>query len=100
MREIRLYHPHTTAVDVSSALAWCEGGDDPSRVVSIAGAGSRRHRMTGDLVIYTVVALGVLLLMAGPSQRRRRASAGPAGRASRRTRYEICYTHGYQSGYR
>src|SRR2546421_3083731 len=85
MREIRLYHPHTTAVDVSSALAWCEGGDDPSRVVSIAGAGSRRHRMTGDLVIYTVVALGVLLLVAGASQRGKGPPAGESGSAKRRT---------------
>src|SRR2546429_95480 len=42
----------------------------------------------------------VLLLMAGPSQRRRRPSEGPGVRASRRTTYEMSYTHGYQAGYR
>jgi hypothetical protein len=56
--------------------------------------------MTWDLMIYTVVALGVLLFVAGPSQRRRRPSEGHWVRASRRTTYEMSYTHGYQAGYR
>jgi hypothetical protein len=55
--------------------------------------------MTWDLMIYTVVALGVLLLVAGPSKRRRRPAEGPWVRASRRTTYEMSYTHGYQAGY-
>ncbi len=49
-----------------------------------------------DLVIWTVVALGVLLLVAGPSRRRRRPSAGHWVRAS----HEMSYTHAYQAGYR
>ena len=55
--------------------------------------------MSGDLVIWTVVALGVLLLVAGPSRRRRRPSAGHGVRASRRTTDEMSYTIGYQVGY-
>jgi len=51
--------------------------------------------MSGDLVIWTVVSLGVLLLAAGPRRRRRRPSAGPWVRAS----HEMSYTHGYQVGY-
>jgi hypothetical protein len=56
--------------------------------------------MTWELAILTVVALVVLLLMAGTSNGRRRLPEGHWVHATRRTTYEIGYTAGYQAGYR
>jgi sigma-70-like protein len=53
-----------------------------------------------DLGIFTVVALVVLLLMAGRSRRPRRAPQGYGTRTTRRTTYEMVYTDGFQAGYR
>jgi Amino acid permease/Methyltransferase domain len=69
-------------------------------VDSIGGMDSRRHRMTWDLVIFTVVALLVLLLVAGRSRRPRRVPQGYETRPTRRTTYEMGYTNGFRVGYR
>jgi hypothetical protein len=88
--------------DVSSALIGCDGGDDQPRFVSIAEMDSRRHPMSWDIGILTVVALVVLLLgkMAGRSRRPRRVPQGYGTRMTRRTTYEMGYTDGFQAGYR
>jgi hypothetical protein len=61
---------------------------------------SRKHRMTWDLVIFTAVALVVLLLVTGRNRRPRRVPQGYGTRTSRRTTYEMGYTDGFRAGYR
>jgi hypothetical protein len=56
--------------------------------------------MTWDLVIFTVVALVVLLLVVGRSRRPMKAPEGYRTRTTRRTTYEIGYTDGFWAGYR
>jgi len=72
---------HTAAADGSLSLVGCAHDDDPSRVVAFAGTDSRRPRMTLDIdvVIVAMMALTVLLLVAGAEamwrRRGRRAMA-------------------------
>src|SRR5512132_3883015 len=72
---------HTAAADGSLSLVGCAHDDDPSRVVAFAGTDRRRPRMTLDLdvVIVAMMALMVLLLVAGAEamwrRRGRRAMA-------------------------
>jgi hypothetical protein len=56
--------------------------------------------MIWELVIFTVVALVVLLFMAGRSRRPRNSPEGHGTRTTRRTTYEMGYMDGFQAGYR
>jgi hypothetical protein len=59
---------------VDAAMAWCDGGYEPSRLESLAGTARRRPRMMWDMTWNLVIlacafmALGVLLLVLGARQ--------------------------------